>query len=97
MGLQLSAYKILWDATHDRKIDRLGIVWCKKNFRGKVPSRSTKFLHEFDFAPRDWYCAHRIFVRYATDTRGFYGPKEKIDYINEFSMEVINQLKKEIK
>tara|TARA_Y100000593_G_C4318246_1_gene342165 strand:- start:596 stop:1357 length:762 start_codon:yes stop_codon:yes gene_type:complete len=92
MGLQLSAYKMLWDSTHDRKIDRLGIVWCKKTFRGQLPAKSTKYLHEFEYSPKDWFCAFKLFQRYCKDTNGVYGPKLKIDYINEFSLDVIKDL-----
>ena len=86
MALQLSAYKMLWDCANDRKIDRLGVVWCKKNFRGKEPVASTKYLHEFTYAPEDWYCAYKLFKRYSEDAKGNIGPKVKIEYQTEFSL-----------
>ena len=86
MALQLSAYKMLWDCANDRKIDRLGVVWCKKNFRGKEPVTSTKYLHEFTYAPEDWYCAYKLFKRYSEDAKGNIGPKVKIEYQTEFSL-----------
>ena len=92
MGLQLTAYKMLWDSTHERKIDRLGVVWCKKTFRGKAPAKSTKYLHEFEYSPKDWFCAFKIFQRYCKDANGEYGPKLKVDYMSEFSLDIIKDL-----
>ena len=92
MGLQLTAYKMLWDSTHDRKIERLGVVWCKKNFKGEYPTKSTKYLHEFEYSPKDWFCAYKLFKRYSSDSKGVCVPKIKIDYLSEFSLDIIKDL-----
>tara|TARA_Y100001973_G_C5177466_1_gene322887 strand:+ start:211 stop:960 length:750 start_codon:yes stop_codon:yes gene_type:complete len=48
---QLSMYKMLWDETHDIKIDRLGIIRCNKTFSGERPSPRTELLYEVYFNP----------------------------------------------
>ena len=92
MGLQLTAYKMLWDCSHDRKIDRLGIVWCKKNFKGKYPTKTTKYLHEYEYTPRDWYCVFKVFKKYSVDSRGNFGPKMKVNYMTEFNLDLLSEL-----
>ena len=92
MGLQLTAYKMLWDCSHERKIDRLGIVWCKKNFRGKYPAKTTKYLHEYEYAPRDWYCVFKVFKKYSVDSKGNFGPKMKVNYMTEFNLDILSEL-----
>lgn len=48
---QLSMYKMLWDETHDEKIDRIGVIRCMKNFNGDQPSARTELLYEMDYNP----------------------------------------------
>ena len=68
-SLQLTAYKLLWDATHDEPIDKLYIVWCKKNFKGSRPGKTSKFLYEMPFDPKGVYCADYLFNKFYSKAR----------------------------
>ena len=48
---QLSIYRLLWNATHDEKIDRMGVIRCMKNFNGSAPSSRTELLYEVEYNP----------------------------------------------
>ena len=48
---QLSIYRLLWNATHDEKIDRMGVIRCMKNFNGATPSARTELLYEVEYNP----------------------------------------------
>jgi len=90
MGLQLSAYKMLWDATHDEKIDRLLVVHCKKDFKGQTPAKSFKAEHWMDFAPYKFANALEMFTELESNFRGKLEPSIKHIYPNEFTLEVRN-------
>lgn len=87
MQVQLSIYKRLWDVTHDRPIDRMGIIWAKKDW-GKQPTKSVREIHEYDF---DWGFVkdtHTMFLRFY---EGFELGKPKIRNTlpNTFKLEAI--------
>jgi len=48
---QLSVYRLLWNATHNEKIDRMGVIRCVKNFNGSSPSPRTELLYEVEYNP----------------------------------------------
>ena len=51
--LQLSIYKMLWDAMHpDKPIVRMGILWCKKDFAGSMPPKSVLEPIEYSYDPK---------------------------------------------
>lgn len=92
MGIQLSGYKQLWDATHDRKIDKLAIILLKKNFNGARPSSRTQFYHEFDFDPKAVYCVHYLFHLHNQNKKGELLPTYKPELLERFSLEVVDEL-----
>jgi len=50
--IQLTMYRMLWDAMHpDKPIDRMGIIWCKKDFQASTPPKSVSQLIECDYRP----------------------------------------------
>jgi|21_taG_2_1085346.scaffolds.fasta_scaffold04578_7 hypothetical protein len=51
-GIQLTMYKMLWDDMHpDKPIDRMGVVWCKKDFLSATPPRSVLEPIEYEYQP----------------------------------------------
>ncbi len=88
-SLQLSAYKMLWDATHKEPIEKLYIVWCKKNFKGSVPGKTSKFLYEVPFDPEGVYCANYLFDKFyskARDTQA--SPSFRANLQTEFKIDL---------
>jgi hypothetical protein len=50
--IQLSMYRMLWDSMHpDRPIDKMGIIWAKKDFMASTPPRSVSEVIEYDYRP----------------------------------------------
>jgi hypothetical protein len=62
-GIQLTMYKMLYDATHDEPIDRIGVIWAKKDFVAATPPRSVLAPIEYEFQPEMVHHAHAIFSR----------------------------------
>jgi len=90
MALQLSAYKILWDATHDEKIDRLLIVHCKKDFTKALPGKTFKAEHWMEYDPESLYYCHKMFTQANANRFGKFEPSVKHIYPTEFKLEVRN-------
>ena len=90
MSLQLSAYKLLWDATHDEKIDRCIVVHCKKDFAGAKPTRSFKPEHTMNFDPKSFEACYRLFRLFNETAKGELEPKEKHHYPLDFTFDVRN-------
>ena len=60
--LQLSAYKLLWDAKHpELPIDRLGVIHCNKTFTRDTPPKSVEEPIEYKFTPDLLFHAFSIF------------------------------------
>ena len=88
-GLQLSCYKQLWDATHKEPIDKMYVVWCKKNFRGAVPGKTSRFLYEMPFDPKGVECANYLFNKFyskARDTKA--SPSLRADLTDYFNIKL---------
>ena len=50
--VQLSMYRMLWDVMHpDEPIDRMGIIWAKKDFQAVNPPKSVSAPIEYDYRP----------------------------------------------
>tara|TARA_R100001443_G_scaffold155_1_gene614 strand:- start:4044 stop:4811 length:768 start_codon:yes stop_codon:yes gene_type:complete len=84
--IQLSMYKALYDATHDRPIDRLGVVHLKKRYQGAEPSSRTKYLREYQFDMTAVKCALYMFNYFYdhSDKRG--KPKLKAELQSNFKL-----------
>ena len=51
-GIQLTMYRMLWDAMHpDQPIDRMGVIWAKKDFVAATPPRSVLEPIEYQYRP----------------------------------------------
>ena len=88
-GLQLSCYKLLWDATHDEKIDKMFVVWCKKNFRGSLPGKTSKFLYELPFDSKAVFCADYLFNKFYRKARESKAtPSFRADLMKEFKIDL---------
>ena len=88
-GLQLSCYKQLWDATQKEPIDKMYVVWCKKNFKGAIPGKTSRFLYEMPFDPKGVECANYLFNKFyskARETKA--SPSFRADLIEEFQIEI---------
>jgi len=88
MGVQLSGYKMLWDATHDRKIDKLAIIHLKKSYVGSIPRATTKFHYEYDFDPYAVRCVNYLFNLHHRNTKGEVKPTYKPNLLTEFKIEL---------
>jgi len=91
MGIQLSGYKQLWDATHDRKIDKIAIIQLKKNFVGSSPRANTNFYFEYQFDPESVYCTWYLFNLNNRDKNGIVKPTYKPDLRTVFNLEEDNE------
>ena len=51
-GVQLSMYRMLWDAMNPQlPIDRMGVIWAKKDFQASSPPRSVSAPIEYNYRP----------------------------------------------
>tara|TARA_R100001594_G_scaffold120212_1_gene155804 strand:+ start:257 stop:1015 length:759 start_codon:yes stop_codon:yes gene_type:complete len=75
--IQLTFYAWLWNLNNERKIDRLGIVALKKDFAGRKPGRTTKYMIEYKYNEELAMSAYNIFNAFyeAYDRKG--NPKLK--------------------
>ena len=88
-GLQLSAYKNLWDANNKIKIDKMYVVWCKKNYRGAFPGKTSKFLYEMEYDPKGLECAEYLFDKFYSKARDSKAsPTFKSDLKKEFQIDL---------
>ena len=92
MGIQLSGYKMLWDATHERKIDKLAIILLKKNYLGAKPSARTEQYFEYDFDPKAVGCVQYLFALHNANKNGILKPTYKPELIENFSLGIANEL-----
>ena len=61
-GIQLTMYKLLYDrANPDSPIDRIGIIWAKKDFAGALPPKSVLKPIEYKFGPDMVHHVYAIF------------------------------------
>ena len=88
-GLQLSCYKMLWDSTHKEPIDKMYVVWCKKNFRGAIPGKTSRFLYEMPFDKKGVDCANYLFNKFYSKARDSKAtPSLRAELIKDFKIEV---------
>ena len=85
-SLQLTMYANLWNANNKEQITRLGVIHGKKNYRGSIPAKSTKLLHEYPFDQEGVKSALYMFNRSyeAFDRKGILKRKPKLN--NEFKL-----------
>ena len=79
--IQLSMYKKLWDAMHpEQKIERMGLVHCKKDFMGSQPTARTKLFKEIKFDEEGVRSALYLYYKYedAFDKKGILKTKPKL-------------------
>tara|TARA_R100000458_G_C8278259_1_gene254172 strand:+ start:4770 stop:5537 length:768 start_codon:yes stop_codon:yes gene_type:complete len=89
MGTQLSCYKTLWDVNHDVKIDKLAVVWCRKNFMGNGSRVTPKSLFkEYNYDPKDVYSCYYQFKKFHGTADGVFNPKPKVEYPDELTLDV---------
>jgi sulfur relay (sulfurtransferase) DsrC/TusE family protein len=87
MQAQLSMYVMLWNATHERKIDRMGIVWAKKDYRSNKPPRSVMKTYEYKYDEELVRDVYRMFNRFF-DGFSFGVPKTKAPLPNHFKLNI---------
>ena len=83
--LQLTAYKILWDALYGSefgKIDNLACLYLSDGWR-KGP---TYKLAEYDFVPEIWYKVYDLFVYLYGKKGALSSPKFKPEYPNIYTL-----------
>ena len=88
MCIQLSGYKMLWDATHERKIDKLAIIHLKKSYVGSIPRTTTKFHYEYKYDPYAVNCVIYLNNLFNKDSRGNLKPTYKPNLKQEFEIEL---------
>ena len=60
--LQLTMYTMLWNELHpDSPIEKMGIVWCKKDFRAGSPPKSVLDPIEYKYDPKLVHNVYNIF------------------------------------
>jgi hypothetical protein len=88
-GMQMSAYKNLWDSQNKEPIDKMYVVWCKKNFRGAMPGKTSRFLYEMPYDPKSVKCAEYLFDKFYSKARETKAtPSFKSDLIKEFRIDL---------
>ena len=61
-GIQLTMYKMLYDASNpESPIDRMGIIWAKKDFINPTPPKSVLAPIEYAYQPEMVHHAYAIF------------------------------------
>tara|TARA_B110000196_G_C21152684_1_gene670865 strand:+ start:4784 stop:5557 length:774 start_codon:yes stop_codon:yes gene_type:complete len=89
MGVQLSAYKTLWDSMYpEQPIEKLAVLWCKKTYIGANPtSRTIKgMLKEYPYDPTSIKCASYLYALHHRDSFGNIKPKLKAKVETEFEL-----------
>tara|TARA_R100000655_G_scaffold25140_3_gene51070 strand:- start:738 stop:1535 length:798 start_codon:yes stop_codon:yes gene_type:complete len=89
MQCQLSIYKMLWDANYERKIDRLGIIWAKKDYKRNTPPTSVKKTYEYQYDEELVCDTYKMFNRfYDGFERGLGKPKQYTPLADVFKLEI---------
>jgi hypothetical protein len=84
---QLSMYKMLWDANNDRKIDRLGVIWAKKDYRSNIPPKSVAKTYEYKYDEELVRDIYKMFIRnYEGFDADFGAPKTRAKLPNRFEL-----------
>jgi hypothetical protein len=89
MGIQLSAYKTLWDNTYpDKPIDKIAVLWCKKDYIGSRPTDRTlkTLLKEFEYDPAAIKCCAYLYALHNSDSYGKIKPKLRANLVSEFKL-----------
>ena len=61
-GIQLTMYKMLWDAMNPNEmIDRIGVIWAKKDFIAANPPKSVVAPIEYEYCPEMVHHVYSIF------------------------------------
>ena len=61
-GIQLTMYKNLWDTMRpDEPIDKIGVIWCKKDFVSTTPPKSVLSPVEYKYQPEMVQHVYSIF------------------------------------
>ena len=87
MQAQLSMYKMLWDANNERKIDRIGIIWTKKDYKSSTPPRSVLKTYEYKYDEELVRDTYKMFMRFY-DGFQLGKPKTRKPLPNKFKLEV---------
>ena len=80
--IQLSMYKMLWDVLHPgQRIEKMGLIHCKKNFLGAKPTARTNLFKEVKFDKEAVQSALCLYYRYedAFDKQGVLKTKAKLE------------------
>tara|TARA_Y100001938_G_scaffold63590_1_gene88458 strand:- start:5942 stop:6781 length:840 start_codon:yes stop_codon:yes gene_type:complete len=89
MQCQLSIYKTLWDKTNEREIDRMGIIWAKKDFTMNTPPKSVHKTYEYDYDFPLVEDTYRMFKRFYKGYDKKIGvPKQRKKLPNTFKLEL---------
>ncbi len=60
--LQLTMYTMLWNSMYpDKPIDRMGVIWCKKDFQAAAPPKSVLEPFEYTYDPRLVQSVYNVF------------------------------------
>lgn len=84
---QLSMYVMLYNATHERKIDRMGVIWAKKDYRSNTPPRSVIKTYEYKYDEELVRDIYRMFNRFF-DGFSFGIPKTKTPLQSHFELDI---------
>tara|TARA_R100000278_G_scaffold31387_1_gene28797 strand:+ start:244 stop:1041 length:798 start_codon:yes stop_codon:yes gene_type:complete len=89
MQCQLSIYKMLWDATQDRKIDRLGIIWAKKDYTRNTPPSSVQKTYEYQYDEELVRDTYKMFKRfYKGFETGLGKPRQRTPLADTFRLDI---------
>jgi len=88
-GIQLTMYRMLWDSMHpDQPIDRIGVIWAKKDFLAAMPPKSVLEPIEYKFNPDMVHHVYAIFEQcYDGFALGRPRTKEKAPRVFSLDME----------
>jgi len=87
---QLTMYSMLWNDMHpDNPVDRMGIIWAKKDWKGDTPPKSVLEPIEYEF---DANLVRDIYAIFKRTYDGFElgKPKVRKPLPKTFSLEMIN-------
>ena len=86
-GIQLSMYKMLWDSMHpDQPIDRMGVIWAKKDFTLSEPPKSVLTPIEYEYTPNLIAHVYAIFQECYDGFKLGNNPKVKAEPPKTFSL-----------
>ncbi len=95
MGVQLSAYKTLWDSMYpDKPIDKMAVLWCKKDYLGSNPTARTLkgILKEYEYDPVSIKCATYLYALHHRDQYGHIKPRLKAELKSKFKLSNVEYL-----